>query len=346
MVGNYRGMGRFARQLVEPISESIIALLPNDISVHELPTVSRGYGFFPWWEQVELPRLCQTEQLDWLICPYNTGPIGSLGSTRTVSIVHDLIFLQPWSRLPPSKSLYQIFGRLYRRQVVPRFVRRADVVVTVSQFSRRQIAMQFGFPDSDIHVIPNSVGDDWFSQPVPQSERKPFLFTVAGEQPSKNVSRLLCAFARSGLWRDHKAILRIAGVKSEHQHSFRDLCDRLGIAASVEFLGFVSEYELKQTYREARGFVFASLFEGFGVPLIEAMACGTKIACSQTTSIPEVVGDAALLFDPYDVDSIASGLRKLWDCSDEDTEKLVRRAHMFSQSATRDTISGFWSQVL
>jgi glycosyltransferase involved in cell wall biosynthesis len=348
MVGNYRGMGRFARQLVEPVSASVLGLAPHGVTTTEWPCISDGRGFFPWWEQVELPRLCEAQNLDYLLCPYNTGPLRSTGSTRLISVIYDLIFLQPWHVLPPARSLYQTAGRVYRRHVVPRLARRADVVLTVSRFTQRELVERFGLFEEDVHVIPCSIADDWFTPPLSQGDRQPYLFTVAGEVPSKNVDRLLRAFAlaRPSLGEDVR--LRIAGIKSAHHEHFLQRATALGLAGHVELLGYVSEQELKLHYRQARAFIFASLFEGFGIPLLEAMASGTPVACSNTTSMPEIVGGCGLHFDPFSVGDMAEQIRGIWS-GGATFEARVRdgidRARMFSESIVGPSIRDFWERL-
>jgi glycosyltransferase involved in cell wall biosynthesis len=348
MVGNYRGMGRFARQLVAPVGASMLGLAPEGVTATEWPCVSGGRGFFPWWEQVELPRLCKAQKLDYLLCPYNTGPLRSTGGTRLISVIYDLIYLQPWRVLPPSRSLYQTFGRLYRRQVVPRLARRADVVLTCSRFTQREMVEQFGLSEQDVHVIPYAISDNWFAPPLSLAERKPYLFTVAGEVPSKNVDRLLQAFAlaRPKLGEDVK--LRIAGIKSPHHGHFLQLATALGIEGQVELLGYVSEQELKLHYRQARAFIFASLFEGFGIPLLEAMASGTPVACSNTTSMPEIVGGCGLHFDPFSVSDMAEQICGIWGDGAVFEAKVqggVDRARLFSESSVGPSIQDFWERL-
>ncbi|MCP3709238.1 glycosyltransferase family 4 protein [Paraburkholderia sp. CNPSo 3274] len=348
MVGNYRGMGRFARQLIEPVSASVLGLAPSGVTTTDWPCVSDGRGFFPWWEQVELPRLCEAQKLDYLLCPYNTGPLRSTGRTRLISVIYDLIYLQPWRVLPPSRSLYQTFGRVYRRHVVPRLARRADVVLTVSRFTQRELVEQFGLSEEDVRVIPCSIPDDWFAPPLSQADRQPYLFTVAGEVPSKNVDRLLQAFALARPTLDENVRLRIAGIKSAHHEYFLRRATALGLAGHVELFGYVSDQELKLHYRQARAFIFASLFEGFGIPLLEAMASGTPVACSNTTSMPEIVGGAGLHFDPFSVGEMAEQIRGI--CSGGETfDARVRdgvdRARLFSKSIVAPAIQQFWERL-
>ncbi len=348
MVGNYRGMGRFARQLIAPVNSEVVALAPKGITTNDWPCVSHGMGFFPWWEQVELPRLCRSERLDFLLCPYNSGPVTSVGSTRVIAVIHDLIYLQPWSVLPPSISAYQTLGRLYRRQVVPTFARSADTILTVSHFTKIELVERFGLTEDNVHVIPNAIPDCWFQPPLSMQSRKPYFFTVAGEPPSKNVHGLLRGFALALPSLGQEATLVIAGVKPAHHASFIQLATELGVADRVELLNYVSVDELRQYYREARAFVFASLFEGFGIPLLEAMACGTPVACSNTTSMPEVVGDCALMFDPRSADDIAHKLGLAWKETPERAARTlaaIERARGFSESTVAQTISTFWSKL-
>jgi len=346
MVGNYRGMGRFARQLIFPLSSHVVALTPNGISTSDWPCVSSGKAFFPWWEQVELPRLCRSEQIDFLLCPYNTGPLASVGSTRLIAVIHDLIYLQPWSVLPPSISAYQTLGRLYRRHVVPAFARRADTILTVSHFTKAELVERFGLDEENVHVIPNAIADRWFEEPLPFPSRKPYFFTVAGESPSKNVHGLLKGFALVLPELGPDTRLKIAGIKATYHKVFKQLAADLGIAEQVDFLGFVSVEELLQHYREARAFVFASLYEGFGIPLLEAMASGTPVACSNTASMPEVVGDCGLMFDPRSTEDMADKMRLTWVDSPEREVRLVaaiKRARSFSEAAVSQRMSAFWS---
>ncbi|MGC3028686.1 glycosyltransferase family 4 protein [Burkholderia sp. DN3021] len=348
MVGNYRGMGRFARQLVAPVGASVLGLAPSGVRVDEWPCVSDGRGFFPWWEQIELPRLCREQKLDYLLCPYNTGPLRSTGNTRLIAVVHDLIYMKPWHELPPARSLYQTAGRIYRRYVVPRLARRADVVLTISRFSQRELVETLGLRETDVRVIPCTIADDWFESPLSQAAREPYLFTVAGEAPSKNVDRLLKAFAIARPALGDDATLRIAGIKSEHHAHFLERASALGLAGVVELLGYISRDELREQYRRARAFVFASLFEGFGIPLLEAMASGTPVACSNTTSMPEIAGECGLQFDPYSVEEMAEQIRKVWS-DDQRFEVAIGdgmdRARTFSESAVRPSLVDFWARL-
>ena len=348
MLGRYRGMGRFSRQLIAPVHSSVVALAPNGINSSEWPCISQGRGFFPWWEQKVLPNICRQEKLDFLLCPYNTGPLTSLGTTRSIAVIHDLIFMQPWSVLPPSMSIYQTLGRIYRRKIVPEFAKRADIILTVSNFTKCQLIESVGLCGEQIHVIPNAISDSWLEPTLSIESRKPYIFSVAGEAPSKNVSGLLQAFSISLPKVADDISLKIAGIKSKYHKVFKQQAENLGIANRVELLGFLSDDELRNYYKEARLFVFASLFEGFGIPLLEAMACGTPIACSNTTSMPEVIGSCGVTFDPSSAEDISEKICFLWNSKKQSalvSESGVVRVRNYSESAIAHSMDSFWRQL-
>lgn len=353
MVGQYRGMGRFAHALLKPVRHDVKAFLPSGYSpTSEYQTVCHGHGFFPYWEQIELPRLCKQWGIKDLICPYNTAPLKLPASTTLTLVVHDLIYMEPWRQLPASISAYQTLGRLYRRIIVPEIIKRAGRVVTVSNYTRDQISSRFSIPKENIVVIPNSLSDDWFvDEPMSLAARDPYLLAVAGEAPSKNLPALIRAFA---LFRAEcptgatLPALRVVGIKRDHQKYFQDLAIRAGVGQWIGFESFLTEIELKRLYRHATLFVMPSLFEGFGIPVLEAMASGTPVICSNTTSLPEVVGDAGWLFDPRNINDIAEKL--LWAWIDH-TGRVKRailgltHAQRYRSSTVATSIAAFWNNL-
>lgn len=346
MVDNHRGMGRFAEFLIKPVKDKIIAFAPSNINCKNYNVVKKGHSFFPWWEQCILPFLSKTEKIDYIILPYNTGPIFGGGKTKKIVVIHDLIFMRSKDELPLSISLYQILGRYYRRFVVPKVAKKADVIITVSEYTKSELIEKLNIPENKITVIPNSISDKWFGPYSELSERKPYLFTVAGEAPSKNVPKLIEAFSIAKENLDKNIILRIAGIKKVHHPEFIEIAKKFKIDRDIEFLGFISDQELQLQYKEARVFIFSSLFEGFGIPLLEAMASGTPVCCSNSTSLPEVVGDTALLFNPYDANDISKSITSLFyediSISENRVSKAYLRASEFSENAVNNKIKTFW----
>jgi len=353
MADHPRGMGQYARTLVEPVSTACLGLLPNHMSMSTLPYMNKGIGIGPVWEQFFWPLMAESSQVTHLLSPYNTAPLLGLKKITKILVVHDLIFMKSFSELGRSPSLYQNFGRLYRRVVVPRAAKNADVLITVSEFSKKEIVEKLKIGSDRVHVIPNSLGEVWFETEggfVGFDERKPYILTVSGEAPSKNLKGLLEAFSYfvncSG---DVATELRIVGVRAPVRSGLWEHANRLGISRKVRFEGFLEERDLAKLYREARAFVFPSLYEGFGIPLLEAMASGTPVICSNASAMPEVVGDAALLIDPRNPGDIAKRISEL--LSDRDkwldfAKKGVERVKGYRREAVRRKIVHFWEQLL
>ncbi|WP_144373404.1 glycosyltransferase family 4 protein [Vogesella urethralis] len=351
MVGEYRGMGRYARSFIEPVQDSVSAFLPESSPAGDLRAYCEGNGFFPWWEQQVLPAMCGKYKVERLLCPYNTGPLRLRSATELILVVHDLIFLESWRSLPPSVSPYQTLGRVYRRYVVPGVIARADKIVTVSEYTKGEILKRFNLKDESVLVIPNSLDASWYEQNEEAVEsHAPYVLAVSGEAPSKNLSALLHAFSllkkRGG--RDVVELqLRIVGIKQAHQAHFIKRAEQLGIGSSVVFERFVDEITLRSLYRNAELFVMPSLFEGFGIPVLEAMASGTAVVCSNTTSLPEVVGDAGWLFDPYSIEHMAGVLLDAWrdSCARAQcAERGLKQAQKYHRKVVNAAIENFWEK--
>ncbi len=292
-----------------------------------------------------LPRLALASGADVLLCPYNTGPLRLHSKIRLVLVVHDLIFMD--RSLGRSVSRVQNVGAHYRRVVVPMVARRASQIVTVSEHSRHRIVTDLGVPESRVTVIPNAIGEFWFQNADKTPRDHPYVLTVSGEAPSKNLTRLIEAFAQI-----HKVMPRlqliVAGVKpSAHLH-FQTIAAKGGIADHVRFTPFVSDNELRSLYWNANLYVCASLSEGFGIPVLEAMATGVPLACSQTSSLPEVGGDAAWYFNPCDTQSISSAMIASLSCPDQAERKVQigrLRASYFSEQNVAIKVKEFWRRL-
>lgn len=307
-IGQYRGMGRYLRALIAGREQSLLGFCAGGEYDPNLRLVADGPSFYPAWEQLAIPRLVKRHAIDAFIAPYNTAPLLLPRETRLVLIVHDLIFLDP---LPASRSLYQNSGRTYRRLVVPRAILRADMIVTVSQFTASSLVSRLNVDPRRLRIIPNTVGAEWFLQDISARSPSDYVLTVAGEAPSKNLNRALEAFA---LCRAASAPLslrmKVAGVKPAFHQVFAARAGEVGVGDQVEFLPYLPESDMRTLYRKAAVLLMPSLAEGFGIPVLEAMASGVPVALSNSSSLPEIGGDAAQYFDPTSTEQMANILHR------------------------------------
>jgi len=231
----------------------------------------------------------------------------TLPGVRTLLTVHDLSFVHYADHFVPKLVRYL-------RQAVPRSVARADRVLADSACTRADLIAHFGTPADKVEVLYSGVSHRFQPQPEPGEERRirarydlgqrPYLLSVGTLQPRKNYLRLIRAFAR--LRRD--VVLVLAGGRGWLYEEI--LAEVRRHAARLRVLGFVEESDLPALYRNATLFVFPSLYEGFGLPVLEAMACGVPVVCSNASSLPEVAGEAALLVNPRDEDGLAEAMRR------------------------------------
>jgi glycosyltransferase involved in cell wall biosynthesis len=204
------------------------------------------------------------------------------------------------------------------RLVVPPVARRADRVIVLSRAGAEHVSEYLGVPAERIDVIPLAAGARDLSTPTPPAGLRarlglgegPVILTVSAKKVHKNLQRLVRAIVPvARRWPD--VILVMPGNPTAHERELRALAAELGVAANVAFPAYVDEADLEGLYAIARCFAFASINEGFGIPVLEAMRRGVAVACSQASSLPEVAGDAARYFDPYSVQDIADALIEL-----------------------------------
>ncbi len=265
-------------------------------------------------EHVSIPLKLRRLGADLLHSPHYVRPI--FCPSAAVVTVHDCIHLL-FPQYLPNRMAYS-----YARFMLGQAVRKSALVFTVSEASRADI-LRF-YPDAEperIQVVPNAI-DPAILEPPSESEsehvkeryqiRGRFVLYAGNIKPHKNLDRLIAAFGRLKQRPGHDDVkLLIIGEDVARYGSLRRSMENAGVRHDVRFFGFVPERTLAALYRLASVFAFPSLYEGFGLPPLEAMACGTPVVTSRLSSLPEVVGDAALLVDPYDVESIADALARV-----------------------------------
>jgi len=246
-----------------------------------------------------------------------------------VTTVHDVLPL-----LYPSEYPRQQY---YFRHYVPAVLRASQAVIVISESTRRDLLRFYDVAPDKIHVaLPGYDMHRFVPAPVPVPEGEPYLLCVGNVMPHKNLIRLVEAFALVAHRLPVGLVLRGWG-KPRHVRALRDRIGALGLETRVDWQPYASDEELLALYQGARALVLPSLHEGFGLTALEAMACGTPVVAAGVSSIPEVVGDAAVFVDPLDPESIAAGL---WRILTEDglckdlRERGLERASRFSWEAT------------
>ncbi|SPF44634.1 Glycosyl transferase, group 1 [Candidatus Sulfopaludibacter sp. SbA4] len=276
-----------------------------------------------------------------------TAPIGC--PVPIVVSVHDVSFLE--------HPEYFTRDRAWQLQwTVRRTVRRAAKILTGSEFSRSSILKVYGDLEEDkVVVVPNAAASEF--RPISReaaaagvrerfSIARPFLLSVGDIQPRKNQIGLIRAFARLlGSHPQLKQNLVLAGKETWFGDRVHQAARESGVADRIQFVGFVSDTDLLQLYNACDVFVFPSFYEGFGLPVLEAMACGRAVVCSNTSALPEVVDGAALLFDPYAVDEIVRAIADLLLDSELRARMerlgLQRAAHFSWQKTAQRTLEVF-----
>jgi glycosyltransferase involved in cell wall biosynthesis len=311
--------------------------------------VTETAGNYTIAEQIKLPLALRREHVALFHAPHYVLP--PLVQCRSVVTIHDCIHLM----FP--QYLANRFALAYARTSIAMASKRATRVLTVSESSKRDILRFVDVPAEKIDVIYNAYDERFAIEPkeedvVRVSERyqlrDEFVLYAGNVKPHKNLTRLIEAFhivRNRGL--DHLKLILIGDEISKYA-ALRRAVHQHQLHKYVRFLGYVTEETLAVMYRLAGVFVFPSLYEGFGLPPLEAMASGTPVVTSNVSSLPEVAGDAALLVDPYDPTAIADGIHKV--LTDEGTRRSLRqkgvaRAQQFSWEESVRRVRQIYDQV-
>ena len=280
---------------------------------HNMHVILVDCPTYPLWEQIALPRAARKVGVDLLHCTSNTAPI--FCKIPLVLTLHDIIFLEP--RDKANKSLYQNMGWLYRRLVVPRILKKCRRIITVSDFEKQNILTKLHLPQHQLAMIYNGY-NDWFC-PIDDKQEvykkyideRGFFFFLGNTDPKKNTERTLVAYARYLEQSEVKRPLLMADLEKQY---FDGIITRNNIGHIRQYIktpGYIVNCDLPYIYNAAFAFLYTSLRESFGIPLLEAMACGTPVITSNTSSMPEIGSPNAILVNPESVEEITSMMLRL-----------------------------------
>lgn len=295
-----------------------------------------------WREHVLLPQACRAERIDLLHCPKSAIPFRS--PCPTVVTLHDLIPL----RHPETEK---IAARIYWNIQIPIAAKRSSFIITDSEHARQEIIADFQVAPERIKAIMLGFDPRMLAQREPSAAAAVrakyglpagYILYVGTIQPRKNIDTLIEAYYRLKQQREEIPKLVIVGRKGWLYDKLFARISQLGLVHEVLFTGFVPDEELPYIYDGAVLFAYLSFFEGFGLPPLEAMACGIPVVTSNTTSLPEVVGDAGVAVPPADVELVATAIARILDDTAYATllgQRGRERARLFSwEAAAEETL--------
>ena len=299
---------------------------------------------FYYWFEKRIPKVLKQINADLFISP--DGYLSLSTNVKSIAVIHDISFMHNPKDFP--------FGiRNYYQYFFPRFAEKAKRIVTVSEFSKNDISKQFNIDKNLIDVVYN--GSKEIYKPLSNFEitntkiqytfGKDFFLFVGALSPRKNVVNLLKAFDIFKLKTDSNFKLVIVGEKMFKTKDIKDIFNQMQFKDDVVFTGRMNPEELRKLYASAYALTFVPYFEGFGIPIIEAMNCETAVVTSNVTSMPEVAGNAALLVDPFSVDSIVNAMIKIFSDSNLRLELIEKGKIQCKEFSWDKTAIKFWDSI-
>ena len=309
-----------------------------------------GSNIYALWEQYSLPKAVKELNLDLLHCTSNTAPLWC--NIPIILTLHNIIFLEPRERM--NESFYQNMGWFYRKMVVPKILKKCKRIITVSNFEKNNIVNTLDIPEEKMAMIYNGY-TDWF-KPIQDIEfvyRKyiddpSYFFFLGNTDPKKNTERTLIAYSRYLEKSDFKRKLLMADLDEQYLSYIIERNHLENIKDMVVMPGYIDNKDLPYIYNNAFAFLYPSLRESFGIPLLEAMACGTPVITSNTSSMPEIGGPNAILINPENPDEITEKMLQL-ERDDEfysrQEEVGLHQASLFSWRQTAEQLLRLYEEV-
>jgi glycosyltransferase involved in cell wall biosynthesis len=321
-----RGIGNYSLSLIQEIvklpgnhkffiyicDKDIDGVLPSGDNI----VIRRIYiPIYPLWENLILPIFLLIDGINILHSLGNTSPVYVPKKIKKVVTIHDVMFLKNDLNFSIKLGFYRFIARLYQKCLISLSIKSVNKIITVSEYSKNDIlstvkvvkesdicvtyqSCDIRFKNNAINSMPNIV----------ESKINPYILLLGADDPRKNTYRAIKAFIETNLYSSNGLNLIVCGYSGwEKSESYHLVCNS-DAKPFVKFIDFISTDNLVSLYKNAEFFIYPSTYEGFGIPLLEAFSTGCPVIASKVTSIPEVAGDAALLFDPYNVAEIRDSI--------------------------------------
>ena len=315
-------------------------------------------GFYPLWEQFALPKAAKVAGCQILHCTSNTAPVNT--SIPLVVTLHDIIYMESsyGKILSSSGTAYQKFGNAYRRMIVPKIVQKSKKIITVSHFEKDRIGEFFGMKgDSRLTAVYNGVSEHF--KPVTDRETllrvrqkyhlpDHYFFFLGNTDPKKNTRGTLKAY--SSFLKQQGGDIRLVMLDYD-QVELKNLLEEIGdrdLIDRIVLTGYVVNTDLPAIYSQCELFLYPSLRESFGIPMLEAMACGVPVITSNTSSMPEIAGDSACIIDPFKPEEITGAMVKLTSnekLRNELISKGIPQAAKFSWRAMAEQVLAIYREI-
>ncbi|MEO0526264.1 MAG: glycosyltransferase family 1 protein [Bacteroidota bacterium] len=350
-------------QRIDKVNEYVVFVKPDEdnLCIPEAPNFKivplRSKWGYPGWEQIALPKAALAEKCDVLHCTSNTGPLFS--KVPLITTLHDIIYLESISLFKKEGSWYQKLGNMYRRWFVPGVIKRSKKVITVSNYEKHRINNYFGFTDNRLAAVYNGVGEHFKKithpatlEKIKEEYRLPahFFFFLGNTDPKKNTKGVLEAFAIFNAFYPGKYKLVMLDYDETALQKLLADIGRPEIRESIHLLGYVPNEILPAIISQCTIFLYPSLRESFGIPILEGMACGVPVVTSNTSSMPEIAGeDAALIVDPFNPNEISAAMQTLVEdklLANVLIEKGIARAKHFSWETMAQNVLELYEEVI
>jgi glycosyltransferase involved in cell wall biosynthesis len=349
-------------QEIDKVNEYVIFVKPDEDSeclkeTENFKIVELGGGPYPTWEQFALPKAAAEEGCDILHCTSNTAPIRS--KVPIMITLHDIIYMESIAIFKKAGTWYQKFGNMYRRYVVPRVMKHSKRIITVSWFERKRIADFFKYSDDDKSLVAVYNGVSEHFKPIEDENElerikvkynlpDEFFFFLGNTDPKKNTIGTLTAYRDFCRQFDRNIPLVMLDYdRSELKKILSDI-DAPELIDNILLTGYVINTDLPAIYNLCSLFLYPSLRESFGIPMLEAMRCGVAVITSNTSSMPEVSGNAAMIINPHEPKEITDAMLKLMNdeaLKQELIQKGFENAAKFSWKNMAEDVLKLYTEI-